>query len=460
MDDIGSHDVKIWSIDKYVGKRGTTYRVRWLVEGKRFAETFVSRKHADSFRSELLVAVRQGLAFHRISGEPIDPSKPTVQQKSWLQLASEYVDLKWTSASARHRKGMAEALVNISFALIDVERPPLSNFDRSDLVAALTYGTFCRGLQREYDADALKALQVASPPASALSDPIVVRRLLNAIAVKQDGRPAAEATIVRKRATLHNVLQFAVESRVITANPLKAMKRTATSASKRVDPKVVISKKQGKSLLKAARKQAPHLAAYFALLMYAGLRPAEARNVRRQDLDLPGQGWGSILLHTTAQRGGSAWTDGGEATEQRPLKHRETDDTRSVPLNPAAVKILRRHLGGWKCGPQGHLFVARTGKAGKPLSPPYSALVSLETLGRTWSSVRRAALTAEQAESPLARRPYDLRHARLTWWLNAGVPPTQVARWAGHSVRVLLDVYAGCVDGGEQRAIELLKDDL
>ena len=104
--------------------------------------------------------------------------------------------------------------------------------------------------------------------------------------------------------------------------------------------------------------------------------------------------------------------------------------------------------------------MARTGKAGKPLSPPFNSLVSLETLGRTWSSVRLAALSAEQADGPLARRPYDLRHARLTWWLNDGVPPTQVARWAGHGVRVLLDVYAGCVDGGEQRAIKLLKNDV
>ena len=43
-----------------------------------------------------------------------------------------------------------------------------------------------------------------------------------------------------------------------------------------------------------------------------------------------------------------------------------------------------------------------------------------------------ALTTAEQA-SPLARRPYDLRHACLSTWLNGGVYPTQVAEWAGHS---------------------------
>jgi integrase len=50
----------------------------------------------------------------------------------------------------------------------------------------------------------------------------------------------------------------------------------------------------------------------------------------------------------------------------------------------------------------------------------------------------------------LAARPYDLRHAAVSLWLNAGVPPTEVAQRAGHGVDVLLRVYAKCLDG--QRA--------
>ena len=44
-------------------------------------------------------------------------------------------------------------------------------------------------------------------------------------------------------------------------------------------------------------------------------------------------------------------------------------------------------------------------------------------------------------------RVYDNRHTRLTKWLNDGVPPAQVAEWAGNSVPVLLATYARCVDG-------------
>lgn len=61
-------------------------------------------------------------------------------------------------------------------------------------------------------------------------------------------------------------------------------------------------------------------------------------------------------------------------------------------------------------------------------------------------------LTPAQQRSPLARRPYDLRHAAVSLWLDAGVPATQVAEWAGHSVHVLMRVYAKCVYGQEEAA--------
>jgi hypothetical protein len=68
-------------------------------------------------------------------------------------------------------------------------------------------------------------------------------------------------------------------------------------------------------------------------------------------------------------------------------------------------------------------------------------------------SARAEALTEEEQASPLAKRIYDLRHACLSLRLNAGVPPTQVAAWAGHSVEVLLRIYAKCIDGQDAIAV-------
>ena len=73
---------------------------------------------------------------------------------------------------------------------------------------------------------------------------------------------------------------------------------------------------------------------------------------------------------------------------------------------------------------------------------------------------RYTALTPGEYASPLAKRVYDLRHACVSTWLNGGVPPAQVAELAGHSVAVLLKVYAKCIDGQDQIAKRRIEDAL
>jgi len=81
-------------------------------------------------------------------------------------------------------------------------------------------------------------------------------------------------------------------------------------------------------------------------------------------------------------------------------------------------------------------------------------LFSSSAYSAVWQQARRLALTPapEQVASPLAARPYDLRYAAVSLWLNAGVPATEVAKRAGQSVDVLLRVYAKCLDGQQARA--------
>jgi integrase len=78
--------------------------------------------------------------------------------------------------------------------------------------------------------------------------------------------------------------------------------------------------------------------------------------------------------------------------------------------------------------------------------------VSKWTYSYAGRQARSTAFSTAQQRSPLAGRPYDLRHAAVSLWLNAGVPATQVAEWAGHSVHVLLKVYAKCIEGQDEVA--------
>ncbi|MGH6656178.1 MAG: integrase, partial [Actinocrinis sp.] len=123
----------------------------------------------------------------------------------------------------------------------------------------------------------------------------------------------------------------------------------------------------------------------------------------------------------------------------RPLKHRSRKTRRAVPLCPELVVILREHLASFPPRGDGRLFASLHGKA-----------VAKRTYCGVWAQARVVSLSEVERTTILAGRPYDLRHACVSTWLGAGVPVTQVAAWAGHSVEVLLRTYAKVVAGHEE----------
>jgi integrase len=125
---------------------------------------------------------------------------------------------------------------------------------------------------------------------------------------------------------------------------------------------------------------------------------------------------------------------------RRPLKHRGEAEVRPVPIPPELVGLLRAHVDEYKVAEDGRLFRAARG-----------GYLPESLYGKVWRDARAKVLSPEQAASPLVARPYDLRHAALSLWLNGGVPATEVARRAGQGVAVLLKVYAGCIDGEEEQ---------
>ena len=143
-----------------------------------------------------------------------------------------------------------------------------------------------------------------------------------------------------------------------------------------------------------------------------------------------------LTLTRAAPRTAKAWTGNGTSHEQRGLKHRPEGSVRTVPIPPVLVTMLRHHYRCYGTAPDGRLF---RGARGGPLSE--------SSYGRTWHAARTLALGPAAAATTLARRPYDLRHAALSLWLNAGAAPAQIAQRAGHSITMLLAVYTHCIDG-------------
>jgi integrase len=405
---------------------------------------------ADSFLSELRQAAKRGESFDLATGLP-EPMLKATDDTTWYSYVLCYVDKRWPGAAANTRKSMLEALGTVTAALVQ-DHPYKPDFaDRYRVLVRYALAPGSQADQRSPDdAKILRWIESASVPLTALDDEDIVERALTAIGLRLDGKAAAATMARRKRAVFYNVLDMAAtgKRRVLARNPLDAIRWKPPEVADKVDRRVVANPRQARELLTALsyvggrdRDRGRRLVAMFACMYYAALRPAEAVNLRKADCELPATGWGRLHLTRTAPEVGKRYTDSGELHDDKGLKHRPDDEIRPIPIPPELVEILRWHLAEFGTAEDGRLFRQPNGK-----------VVGSSTYTQVWRAARTLALVPEQAGSPRAGRPYDLRHAAVSLWLNAGVPAPTVARRAGHSVDVLLRVYANCIDGDDEIA--------
>jgi hypothetical protein len=123
-------------------------------------------------------------------------------------------------------------------------------------------------------------------------------------------------------------------------------------------------------------------------------------------------------------------------TTDRPCRHR------SWAALGAVLGHMRDDVGvlttrGWKV--EGGAWKVRSGRVrgtpdGRLFRSEHGGLVDENAYLTIWNLARLHTLTPAQLCTGLAEVPYDLRHARQSIWLAAGVNPAQVAEWAGNSV--------------------------
>lgn len=451
-----SFDVRFWGIRSYKGKRRQSHSVRWVVAGKEHHDTFGARPLAENRLAELRTYARNGAAFDVETGLPVPElrtvrakaaeeaaAKARASQVTWHEHTMRYLARRRDGLAGNSLRSVAETLASVAPAMLT----PARGTPETPLIREALYGWAYRNREVPPPASisaVLEWIETHSRPLADLADQDLMLDVLDAIGRKLDGTRAAPNTIARKRAVLSNVLEFGV-GRGLDANPLpqavKVWNPPETSGGV-VDPQVVVNRKQAEQLLIAVSYQGrvgPLLVAFFACLYYAGLRPGEAVELRASSLELPRRGWGTLYLRGSAPCVGGGWSRSGRRREHRQLKHRAAGEVRPVPCHPALTRHLLRHIAEFGTAPDGRVF---RGARGGDLSE--------SVYGRVWQGARLLAFPPAVAASPLAGRPYDLRHACLSSWLNSGVDPAQVAEWAGNSVKVLLDTYVKCISGRDE----------
>lgn len=450
-----SYDVRFWKIEVRPDRR-SPYRVVWVVAGKRFSDTFGTRALADSFRARLITAANKGEAFDLEEGLPVSLLRGR-SEVSFLTHAREYAAFAWKDAAAKSRVSILETLTRVVPVVVrGLPGAPDPAVLRGALRIDLNQGEHGGDLD-DAQARALAWLERASRPVRAFEKPEIIFDVLEALTINLNGTRAAPEYYSRRRRVLHRVLGYAVRRKRLDSNPLSKQNlpdgwSPPEKPEDAIDPRSVGAPALIASMFVACSyigdRQGPRFVAFFACMYYAMMRPSEVAALTKDDCHLPATGWGYLTFADSSTAAGKAFTDDGQIHEHRGLKGRNRGRpsrdprsrraTRRVPVPPELVALLREHLQRFGTGPDGRLFRSENGN---PILP--------STWWRVWQKVRELSLTPAQVASPLMRRPYDLRHSGVTWRLNSGVPPVEVAAWAGHSVEVLMRIYAKCMTGLE-----------
>ncbi|MDT0545591.1 tyrosine-type recombinase/integrase [Streptomyces lonegramiae] len=459
-----TYDVDFWSIRKRAG-RPKPYELRWRVGSRSHSKSFKFKPQAEGRQSELLAALRDREQFDEETGLPAR-ELAALSSPTWYEHATAYALVKWPRAAAKHRASIAEALAVVTPTLVTTTRgAPDAKVIRDALYPwafRAVKGTDGKLVPRHSVEEPPEDIHTAlswiadhSMKVNALENPALLRPALDALSLRLDGKKAAENTARRKRMVLSNFLRFTVEERgLLSANPLARVDWTPPETDDEIDFRYVPGPALARSFIKAVRDAGPrgeHLEAFFGCLYYAAMRPAEIASLKAADCTLPPEGseWGELLLGESRPEVGGGWTDDGASYESRSLKRRARGATRSVPIPPVLVRMLREHIERYGTAPDGRLF--RAAQGGRVRSTEYCDL---------WDKARTAVLSEEEAATPLAEVPYSLRHAGVSLWIKSGVDPVEVARRAGHSIAVLFRFYAKILRGDQSRSNQLIAQGL
>lgn len=225
--------------------------------------------------------------------------------------------------------------------------------------------------------------------------------------------PALSGKTVNNRVSvLRAALGLAERDGLLSANPIAGLER----AKQQKPPLEPFTADESARILAGAAKRYPGpLANMLEFWFRTGLRTSELFGLRWGDIDVTN---GTALVRGALVAG----------VEKASTK---TNRTREVRLDARALAAIQRQKPlTFMAG--GHVF-----------PDPFT--------GKPWANTqafsRRVWVPLMKLAGVAYRRPYNIRHARATEMLMAGVNPAFAARQLGHDVVVFLNVYAKWLPG-------------
>jgi integrase len=356
-------------IKKIELKDGTT-RYRFVIDIGRDPATGKRRQLTKTYGAKKEARAEYAKVKHQTDeGTFVGPDKTTVSE--WLDtwLKSTTVDVEKATAA-----NYADALLSVRERLGGKRLQDVTEEDVDDLVSwMLTSG-------RKRGGKVGSGLGVRSVQ-------LTLGRFRSALNVA-----------MRRRLVVRNVAQY-------TQIPREARRKAAAAAALRVP----WSETEVRQFLASIRDHRLHAPVLLALI---GMRPAEVCGLRWSAVDLNAGTLSVELTRTLVE---------GEVEEKGPKSEK---GKRKLPLPTplhAALKAFKARQ------------AAEAMRAGE--LDDRSGFVLVDELGTAWKTDRfRRAIHKLMDQAKVRKvRPYDARHACLTYLATSGVPDVIVSAWAGHA---------------------------
>jgi integrase len=259
-------------------------------------------------------------------------------------------------------------------------------------------------------------------------------------ATKKDGKPYARESVRLTLSTLSALMTDAKAAHLILEHPTRGLWKEFNKGKKKRTKKRIkaLDPEATRLFLASALEHAPAHFPYFAILVWAGLRPSEGLAVRAEKINAASR---SYLCDVQLKiRGGELPTkSGGE-------RH---------------VDLSRRLLGVLTGVVRARKAAALAGaEQGPYLFWPKMTTVTPKAVRNTLSRCRRVMTRVlEKAGLPTYYTPHSLRHTYAVSLISAGVSPVYVQQQLGHaSIQETVGTYGSWFPVRAAGAVDALAD--
>jgi integrase len=418
--------------------RQTTVRwdERFRVDEHEFRYGFDKKALADEFAEQLQVHFVREWLFDPAARRFVRPANVEEAGPTFYGHAVDHYRRKWPTWSPAHRRNCQRDLARACLHLVRAEAPALTGDHRDAAIEFLCTAALIVPAPETLDQTHRvwqDWFERWSLPLREVTD-AHLHEFLEAVrttARDETSRVLAPSSLARTRAVVRAVFTGARKRRLIDWDPWDAVEWRLPPDEDHIDADLVMDQQQVLVLAEACGAIDPRYECFVLAQGFCALRPGEARELRRRDLDLRKRP-AEVTTRGSWSDAPERFFDEGESRE-RPLKGRGRRSKRTIPIPYQLVPRFQAHLDAF-VEPRADALVFTT---------PGGRRLDMQNFSRdVWTPARESIFSED---NPLRRvRRHDLRHSAITSWLNGGVTVKTGQRWSGHrTASVLLDTYLG-----------------